>query len=109
MRRRRKIGLADLQMNDVFPLLLERARPDKHFKRRFGPEPGHFFGKLHWPLSYHIFLELLPKSRVAIFPLLSEVSEEGKRVSQDFSLPVYVNSMFVMAPGFTVMDFETTP
>ena len=44
----REIGFADLQVNDVFPLLLESTCPYEHFKCRFGPEPGHFFGKLHF-------------------------------------------------------------
>ncbi len=36
-----EIGLADLQMDDVFPLCFEGARPGEHFKCRLGAEAAH--------------------------------------------------------------------
>ena len=36
-----EVGLADLEVDDVAPLRLERAGADQDFKRGFGPEPLH--------------------------------------------------------------------
>ena len=43
--RRIEIGFADLEMNDVAPLRLERARLHQHFEGRLSAEPRHPFGE----------------------------------------------------------------
>ncbi len=47
VRRRREVGLPDLEVDDVAALRLERAGPGQHLEGGFGPDPGHAFGELH--------------------------------------------------------------
>src|SRR5205823_4571537 len=46
--RRIKVRFADLEMDDIVALGLERARLHQHFKRRLGPEPRHSFRQTEW-------------------------------------------------------------
>ena len=45
--RRRKVRLADFEMNDVLALRLERAGTLEDFERGLDPDPRHSFGDLH--------------------------------------------------------------
>ena len=47
MSRGREIGLTDFQMNNVLPLLLERARPGENFVCGFRPDAGHSLSESH--------------------------------------------------------------
>ena len=40
-----EVRLADLQVNDVLALRLQRAGPDQHFKGGFGAEARHALGQ----------------------------------------------------------------
>jgi hypothetical protein len=47
MGRRRKVRLADFQVNDVLALRLEGTGTLEHFERGFDSNPRHPFGDLH--------------------------------------------------------------
>ena len=42
-----EIGLADLEVNDLAPLALQRLRARQHLERRLRPEPAHPFRHVH--------------------------------------------------------------
>jgi hypothetical protein len=42
-----EVGLADLQVDDVLSLLIERSGLDQALEGRFHPNTGHRFDKLH--------------------------------------------------------------
>ena len=44
-----EVGLADLEVDDVAALRLERARPHQDFERGLGAEPRHALRKPHRP------------------------------------------------------------
>ena len=49
--RRRKVRLADFEMNDALALRFERARLYQDVERRFDPNTGHFVDQMH---GYHV-------------------------------------------------------
>lgn len=52
--RRIKIGFADLEVNDVAPLRLQRFRFHKHLERSLGAEPRHALGETEFVrLDHH--------------------------------------------------------
>ncbi len=51
IRGRIEVGFADLQVNDLFALLFERAGAVQDFKCRFGAKPRHPAGKTQFVLS----------------------------------------------------------
>jgi hypothetical protein len=46
--RRVEVGLADFEMNDLLPLLFERARALQHLERGLGSQATHALRERHW-------------------------------------------------------------